>query len=89
MQRYANKACALLGALVSSSVIAAEPTSARGPIQRDQNAKVCEIVTPVGSRLATRKICATRAEWDDKRRQDREAVEKAQVVQCKVIPGRC
>lgn len=89
MRPNPNRILAPLGALVSSLLIAAQPISAQGPIQRDQNAKVCEIVIPVGSRLATKKICATRAEWDDKRRQDREAVEKAQVVQCKVIPGRC
>lgn len=89
MKRCANKAFGLAGVLVASSLVSAPAMSAQGPIQRDQNAKVCEIVIPVGSRLATKKICATRAEWDDKRRQDREAVEKAQVVQCKVIPGRC
>ena len=89
MKPNPNRKLALLGTLVSSLLIAAQPISAQGPTQRDQNAKVCEIVIPVGSRLATKKICATRAEWDDKRRQDREAVEKAQVVQCKVIPGRC
>ena len=89
MQRYANKAFALLGALVSCLLIAAAPVSSQKPVQRDQNAKLCQVITPVGSRLATKKVCATRAEWEDKKRQDREAVEKAQTLQCKVIQGQC
>jgi hypothetical protein len=48
----------------------------------DPNEKICEDIVQTGSRLATRRICATRAEWDDRRRQDREAVEKAQLSPC-------
>jgi hypothetical protein len=48
----------------------------------DPNEKVCEKITVVGSRLATRKVCATRAEWAEKRRQDREETEKAQRLGC-------
>jgi len=33
----------------------------------------------VGSRLATKRVCMTAAEWEIRRREDREAVEKAQV----------
>jgi hypothetical protein len=35
-------------------------------------------VTQVGSRLATKRICATRAEWAEKRKQDRDVVDDAQ-----------
>lgn len=49
---------------------------------RDPNEKVCETIKPVGSRLATKRVCATRAEWADKRRQDREETEKAQRLGC-------
>ena len=48
----------------------------------DQGQRVCEDVTQTGSRLGTKRFCATRSEWDDKRRQDREAVEKAQMSPC-------
>ena len=48
----------------------------------DPNQKVCQVITPVGSRLVTKKVCATRAEWEEKKRQDREATEKAQTQQC-------
>jgi hypothetical protein len=47
----------------------------------DPNQRICEDVTQVGSRLATKKICATRAEWTERRKQDREAVEDMQRLQ--------
>jgi hypothetical protein len=48
----------------------------------DPNEKICEDVVQTGSRLATKRFCATRSEWEDKKRQDREAVEKAQLNPC-------
>ena len=50
----------------------------------DPNEKICEDITQIGSRLATKRFCATRAEWEGKRRQDREAIEKAQLGPCMV-----
>ena len=47
----------------------------------DPNQKICETVTSVGSRLATKKVCATRAEWAEKRKQDREVVDQMQRLQ--------
>ena len=44
----------------------------------DPNQRICEDVTQVGSRLATKRICATRAEWAEKRKQDRDTVDDAQ-----------
>lgn len=51
----------------------------------DPNEKVCESVPVIGSRLARKRVCATRAEWAEKKRLDREAVEQAQ----KQIGGPC
>lgn len=48
----------------------------------DPNQRICEDVTQTGSRLGTKRFCATRSEWEDKKRQDREAVEKAQTSPC-------
>ena len=53
------------------------PSSSQKPAI-DPNQKVCETVTVVGSRLAAKKICATRAEWAEKRKQDRDTVDEAQ-----------
>lgn len=57
----------------------------------DPNQRICQVIKPVGSRLTTKKICATRAEWEDKKRQDREVTERAQTQLCVVNPstGKC
>jgi hypothetical protein len=44
----------------------------------DPNEKVCESIPVIGSRLARKRVCASRAEWEEKKRLDREAVEQAQ-----------
>ena len=48
----------------------------------DREEKICEKITPVGSRLTTKRFCGTRAEWEEKRRLDREEVEKVQRGPC-------
>jgi hypothetical protein len=49
---------------------------------KDPNEKVCEKQPVIGSRLATRRVCATRAEWEEKRRLDKEATDLAQKSAC-------
>ena len=44
----------------------------------DPNQRICEDITVVGSRLGKKRICATRAEWAEKRKQDKETVDDAQ-----------
>ena len=39
---------------------------------------ICEKEEVTGSRLATRKVCMTRSQWEDARRQDRMNLEKVQ-----------
>lgn len=51
----------------------------------DPNEKICENVAQIGSRLSKKRICATRAEWEERNRLDREAVAQAQ----KQIGGPC
>ncbi|HEX6410580.1 MAG TPA: hypothetical protein VFZ88_08305 [Sphingomicrobium sp.] len=48
----------------------------------DRDERICEKITPVGSRLTTKRFCGTRAEWAEKRRLDREEVEKVQRGPC-------
>lgn len=50
----------------------------------DPNERICENITPVGSRIATKRFCGTRAEWEDRKRQDREALESAQKGPCMI-----
>ena len=45
---------------------------------KDPNETVCERQREPGSRLASARVCHTRAEWADLRQQDRQMVDKAQ-----------
>lgn len=60
-------------ALVPAAASAEENKPAKDP-----NRIICEKQEVVGSRLATKRVCMTAAEWEIRRREDREAVEKAQ-----------
>ena len=48
----------------------------------DPNERICETIKPIGSRLATKRFCGTRAEWADRKLQDKQALEKAQLSPC-------
>jgi hypothetical protein len=67
--------------MANASIAAAEPAQASSQSTRpqaDPNQRICEDITQVGSRLATKRICATRAEWAEKRKQDRDTIDDAQ-----------
>ena len=72
----------------SASSAFAQSVSEAQPV--DPNAKVCETVSQIGSRLSKKKICATRAEWAEMKRQDREVVDQAQraaAIGCSISPA--
>jgi hypothetical protein len=46
------------------------------------NEKICETIKPIGSRLATKRFCGTRAEWADRKLQEKQALEDAQRSPC-------
>jgi len=62
-----------------------QPASNGSTAAADPNEKICQSETVIGSRLAKRRVCATRAEWEERNRQDRQAVEQAQ----RMIGGPC
>jgi hypothetical protein len=87
------KLCAIVvlsAAGLVTPAVAKQQSSSQRP-QADPNERVCQDIIPTGSRLAQKRICATRQEWEDKRREDREATEKAQTQLCVVNPatGKC
>lgn len=64
----------------TASAPAPAPVSQQAPVATlDPNEVICERQPEIGSRLAHRRVCMTRSQWQDTRRQDREAVEKAQM----------
>jgi hypothetical protein len=71
----------LLAALTPSALSAqtANSTLPTGAAARNMNEVVCEKQKVPGSRLATAKVCKTRAEWAALRDQDRMDLERAQV----------
>ena len=56
-----------------------QPAQQQAPTAGDPNEVVCEKQTVIGSRLAKRRICKTRAEWAVQRQADRMDVEKTQI----------
>jgi hypothetical protein len=46
---------------------------------RDPNEIVCERQQELGSRIASARVCKTRAEWAEERRAQRADVDKAQM----------
>ncbi|WP_157215009.1 hypothetical protein [Flavisphingomonas formosensis] len=70
---------ALWAGLVLAVPVSAQQIGDTGKPQKGGREEViCERQEVTGSRLATRKVCMTRAEWDDQKRSDRDAVDKAQ-----------
>ena len=46
---------------------------------KDPNRMICEKQAVPGSRLATKRVCMTAAEWEVRRLEDRQAIEKGQM----------
>jgi len=49
------------------------------PSSKDPNEVICEKQNVTGSRLTSKRVCKTRAQWADERLQDRQGIEKVQV----------
>ena len=75
---------AAVAGLSASAPVAAQTPAATAPAATNpkaadnSNEVVCERQEITGSRLGTRRICKTRAEWADLKLQDRQEVEQAQ-----------
>ena len=53
---------------------------------KDPNRMICEKQAVSGSRLATKRVCMTAAEWEIRKLEDRQAIEKGQ-MQAKAPSG--
>lgn len=81
-------ATSLAASLMATSAAAQAPAPSSSTITL--NEKVCENQTTIGSRLAKKRVCATRAEWQERKRLDREAVDQAQrqiIGPCQTTPS--
>ena len=81
-----------LAAITFSSPIYARPADQQEQSKkkaRDPNETVCETEDVLGSRLATRRVCMTRAQWAEKRRAERALVDRSQTQLCVASGGQC
>lgn len=85
MLKYFGVAVIAASALVSPAAAQSGSQAAPNYSSGDRNEKICESIAAIGSRLAKKRVCATRAEWEEKKRLDREAVDQAQ----RLLPGPC
>ena len=69
---------ALLSAVPSTGAPAPDPAKAAAPKAADPNERICENIIATGSRIASRRYCAPRSEWEAKKRDDRAVIEQVQ-----------
>jgi hypothetical protein len=75
---------AAISALSLSTPAFTQPSPSQQKPAADPNDRVCEDIVQTGSRIAAKRFCGTRSEWEEKKKQDREAVEKAQLNSCMI-----
>ncbi|AQR74059.1 hypothetical protein [Sphingomonas sp. LM7] len=80
-------AAAIVGASLLSLVVPAAFAQEGTKKARDPNEVICKKEDVLGSRLQTRKVCMTRAEWAEQRLLDRHNVEKSQTNTCQRQAG--
>jgi hypothetical protein len=71
--------------LVFSSVAVADSGKQNQQSSEDPTELVCRTVYETGSRLRKNRVCMTRAQWADQKRQDRMLIEQSQMRAC--TPG--
>lgn len=75
---------ASLLSLFATSATAREDSKRKAP---DPNEVICKKEDVLGSRLQSRKVCRTRAEWAEQRQIDRHNVERSQTGSCQRQAG--
>jgi hypothetical protein len=73
----------MLLSLIMLAQVSAQPLAATPP-PLDPNKVICRTIDRTGSRLARDRICMTRAQWDERTRNDRRETEQMQANM-----GRC
>jgi len=72
---------AIIGTLlVTAPVMPSKADTGSQPtrVAPDPNERICEDTIVTGSRLAKKRFCGTRAEWEARKKADRDVVEDAQ-----------
>jgi hypothetical protein len=64
-------------ALASTAAVAGEPAKEQAPGDKDK--LICRTEADLGTRLGGTRVCLTRDQWAERRRQAREATEQGQM----------
>lgn len=64
--------------LTISGALSAAAPSAEKDSKKDPNRMICEKQEELGSRLSTKRVCRTAAEWEAIRHEARQNLERAQ-----------
>jgi hypothetical protein len=72
-------AAALVPAPAATFTASADPSRFGDP-----NERICQDIVVTGSRIAKKRFCGTRAEWEEKRMEDRKLIEEIQRSPCQV-----
>lgn len=59
---------------------AAQPSQQTAKPAKDPNEVICEKQQEIGSRIASQRVCKTRAEWAEERRTSRQDIDKMQTM---------
>lgn len=62
------------------------PPATTAPTEASHDPLICQRSTEIGSRLKRRKVCMHRSEWNRQRLEDRQMIERTQVLRG-VTPG--
>jgi hypothetical protein len=74
-------ALAMMSLAIACPAVAQDSPPAKGKA-KDPNQIVCQKQEVLGSRLAVKRVCMTRAEWAERRRDDRDLVQRSQLGPC-------
>jgi hypothetical protein len=95
MMRHSLLAAAALltGASLLAPAYSQQFTTAATPPKKaglDPSERICRNIDPTGSRVTTKRVCATRAEWDAREREDKDATQQMQrpVQTCNTMDAR-
>jgi invasion protein IalB len=80
MASFLAASAAFLAAPASAQAQQPQPAqTSAAPAAATADPVICEKEEVTGSRLATRKICMKRSQWQDNQLQERQGIEKVQV----------
>lgn len=66
-------------ALAQATATSTNQAAANAAPVQNPNEIVCEKQETTGSRIGARRVCMTRAEWADRKLQDRQELERVQI----------